>query len=207
MNLFCILWAPFFYFFWISLNPAKNDSSGGVWALLLGSAFALIKFITGPWIPPGEFGGNRWLSALVDTIGIPAILPFALYALFAAFRIIPFSGDMAGFALLWLIPQGVLRSLSREGRYDPIFLALVPLLWTALVVGIACFIRILTGGNRRFVAFLAVPGILALPLAAVTCYWAFFCQRILWGWALFAGSLLPLVIFMGVSLHQAWKFE
>jgi hypothetical protein len=207
MNLFCLLWAPLFYFFWVSLFQAKGSSPGGVWALLLGSVFALIKLITGPWIAPGEFGDYRWFSALVDTVGIPALLPLVLYALFAAFRIIPFSGDPAGFALLWLIPQGIFRSVSQEGRHDPLFLVLVPLLWTAIVVGISLFIRAMLGGNRRFLAFLAVPGILALPLAAITCYWAFFCQWLLWGWALFAISLLPLVISTGFSIHRAWKYD
>jgi hypothetical protein len=207
MNLFCLLWGPLFYFFWVSLFQTKGSNPGGVWVLLLGSVFALIKLITGPWIFPGEFGDYRWISALVDTVGIPALLPFVLYALFAAFRIIPFSGDPAGFALLWLIPQGIFRSVSREGRHDPLFLALVPLLWTAIVVGISLFIRAMLDGNRRFLAFLAVPGILALPLAAVTCYWAFFCQRLLWGWALFAISILPLVISTGFFIHRIWKYE
>jgi hypothetical protein len=207
MNLFCLLWAPLFYFFRISLGPSKTYRSGGAGALLLGSAFALTRFITGPWISPGEFGFSRWLSALVDTVGLPALIPFPFFVLFVLLKIVPSSGDYAGFALLWLIPEGIVRSVARIGRNDPVSLVLVPVLWTALALGIPFFVRFIPGGNRRFRAILAVFGIAALPVAAVTSYWAFFSRRFLWGWLFFALSLVPLLFSTGSSFRRAWKHE
>jgi hypothetical protein len=202
MNLFCLLWMPLFYCFWVSLVPAKTGGPGNVWALLLGSVFALIRFMTGPWVSSGDFGLSRWFSALVDTAGLPALLPLLFFVFFTVFKIIPSSDDPAGFALLWLIPGGIFRSVSRSGRHDPVFLVLVPLLWTAIAVGVPFFFRIILDGNKRFLAFLIVPVILAFFLAAVTCYWAFFCQRFLWGWGLFAAAIIPLLCSLVVSLRR-----
>jgi hypothetical protein len=198
MNLFCLLWTPLFYIFWVSLAPEKTRSPGGVGALLLGSAFTLVQFLSGPWIAPGEFGLSRWLSALVDVIGLPALLPFLFFALFVLFRIVPVDADPVDFALLWLIPGGILRSVSRSGIHDPVFLVLVPLLRTAVVVGLALFIRLISR-RRALTVIFAVSGILSLPPAASACYWAFFSQQLLWGWILFALSLLPLVCFVLIS--------
>jgi hypothetical protein len=193
---------PLFYFFWVSLVPAKTGGPGNVLALSLGSVFALIRFITGPWIFSGGFGFSRWLSALVDTAGLPALLPLLFFVFFAVLKIIPAPGDPAGFALIWLIPGGIIHSVSRSGRHDPVFLVLIPLLWTAIAVGIPFFVRILLDGNKRLLAFLVVPAILALPLAAVTCYWAFFCRRILWGWGLLIAAVIPLLCSLAVSLRH-----
>jgi hypothetical protein len=205
MNVFCLLWTPLFYFFWVSLMPSKTNGPAGAAALFLGSVFALSRFITGPWVSPGEFGFCRWLSALVDTAGLPALVPFLFFVFFAALKIIPPSGDSAGFALLWLIPEGIFRSLSRAGRHDAVFLALVPMLWTALALGIPFFARFIPGGNLRPRTILAASGIAALPAAAVTCYWAFFCQRLLWGWLFFALTLIPPVFSIGLALYQVRK--
>jgi hypothetical protein len=139
----------------------------------------------------------------VDTVGLPALAPFLFFALFTALKIIPSPGDPAGFALLWLIPQGIFRSLSRAGRRDPVFLVLVPLLWTALALGTAFFCRLIPGGNRRFRKIPAVLGMAALPPAAASCYWAFFCRNPLRGWIFLALALVPLVCFIAASLRRA----
>ncbi|MDR2743313.1 MAG: hypothetical protein LBB98_14350 [Treponema sp.] len=207
MNLFCLLWTPLFYFFWVSLSPPETQDSGGIWALLLGSAFALVRFITGPWISPGTFGFSRWLSALVDAAGLPALIPFLFFLLFVALKIIPSPEDPAGFALLWLIPQGIFRSLIREGRHDPVFLALVPVLWTALALGMPFFVRFIPGRNRRLRKIFAVLGMTVLPPAAATCYWAFFCQKPLWGWFLLALTLMPLVFSVSFPPRRIRKTE
>jgi multisubunit Na+/H+ antiporter MnhF subunit len=207
MNLFCLLWTPLFYLFWVSLRPPETHGSAGIWALLLGSVFALVRFITGPWVSPGTFGFSRWLSALVDTAGLPALVPFLFFGFFAALKIIPSPGDPAGFALLWLIPQGIFRSFSRAGRRDPVFLVLVPVLWTALALGISFFVRFIPCGNRRFRRILALLGMAALLLAAVTCYWAFFCQKFLWGWILFALTLVPFVFSISFPPRRIGKTE
>jgi hypothetical protein len=207
MNLFCLLWAPLFYFFWVSLKPLNVNNPGGPGALLLGSVCALVR-LTSPWVSPGEFGFSRWLSALVDTVGLPALLPFLFFVLFSALKIIPSPGNPPGFALIWLIPEGILRSVSRSGRREPVFLVLVPLLWTALALGIPFFARLLlTGkGNRWLRGACALFGMAALPLAAVTCYWAFFCQRLSLGWILFAVTLLPAIFYLveAVTKSRQW---
>jgi hypothetical protein len=205
MNLFCLLWIPLFYFFWAALTPAETTSPGGVWALLLGSAFTLTRFITGPWVSLGEFGLFRWLSALVDTVGLPALMPLLFFVLFVFLKVVPSSEDPTGFALLWLIPEGILRSISRNGRHDAVFLVLVPLLWTAVTVGMPFFVRVILDGNRWFLKVLALFGTLILPLAAATCYWAFFCQRLLWGRVSFGITLLPLILFTSAEFRRAWK--
>lgn len=194
MNFFCFLWMPLFYFFWISLRPPTAANSGGVGALLLGSACALVRYITAPWISPGEFGFSRWLSTLVDTVSLPALLPLLFFALFSALNIIPAPGDPVGFALLWLVPEGMFRSLNPAGRRDPVFLTLVPVLWTAIALGIPLFARFLSNRKRRFRMALALFGITALPLAAASCYWAFFCRRLPLGWVLLAATLMPPVL-------------
>jgi hypothetical protein len=214
MNLFCLLWTPLFYIFWISLTPVKTRSPAGFWALLLGSAFSLVQFVSGPWIAPGEFGFSRWLSALVDGISLPALLPFLVFALFALLRIVPAAADPVDFALLWLIPGGILRAVSRSGLHDPVFLVLPPLLRTAVVLGFAFFVRIILSagrrtflseseagcsGSRRLAVVFPVFGILALLPAAAACYWAFFSQRLIWGWIFFALSLLPLACYVLLS--------
>ncbi|MDR0386644.1 MAG: hypothetical protein LBH57_01275, partial [Treponema sp.] len=146
MNFFCFLWTPVFYLFWAALRPSTTRDSYGLWALFLGSVFALVRFITGPWISPGTFGFSRWLSSLVDIVSLPALIPFLFFVLFTVFRTGPSREnreDPAGFALIWLIPEGVFRSLNRNGSHDPAFLVLVPVLWTALALGIPLFVRFL----------------------------------------------------------------
>jgi hypothetical protein len=191
--------------FWVSLRPPTTKDSGGLWALLLGSAFALARFITGPWVSSGEFGLSRWLSALVDTVGLPALIPFPFFVLFALLRAGSSPEDPAGFALLWLIPEGILRSLNRAGSHDPVFLTLVPVLWTALALGIPLFVRFLPPGNRPIRMILALLAIVVLPLAAVTCYWAFFCRYFPLGWLSFAVTLMPPVFSIGFSLRRIRK--
>jgi hypothetical protein len=205
MNLFCFLWTPLFYFLWISLRPPKANNSGGAGALLLGSACALARYITGPWIDPGEFGFSRWLSALVDTVGLPALVPFLFFALFSALKIIPFPGDPTGFALLWLVPEGIFRSVNPAGRYDPVFLTLVPVLWTAIALGIPFFVRFLSNGKQWFRIAVALFGIMTLPLAATACYWAFFCHHLPLGWILLGVTLMPPGFFLSLSLCRTLK--
>jgi hypothetical protein len=209
MNLFCLLWPPALYLFWLSLRPPELKRPAGTFeigALLLGSAAALIRFISGPWVYPGEFGLSRWLSALVDTAGLPSLLPILVFTLSSAFNALLPSRDLTGFALLWLIPEGILRSLSRAGRRDPLNLVLVPLLWTSLALGIPFAARLFHHGRLRvFRAILGTLIIAALPAAAVTCYWAFFCHRSLWGWLSLAMTLMPQVLALAFSLLRVCK--
>jgi hypothetical protein len=84
---------------------------------------------------------------------------------------------------------------------------LVPLLWTAVAVGISLFIRLILDRFRVIILIPAVLGILALPLAAVTCSWAFFVHRLLWGWILFAAVMIPLGVSTVLGLYRIHKAD
>ncbi|MDR3167372.1 MAG: DUF5412 domain-containing protein [Treponema sp.] len=201
MSLFCLLWTPLFFLFRKAVVADGNISSGGVWAILLGSIAAVARFFLGSLVNPGGFGLSRWLNACVDIVSLPALLPLVVYFLFIPLRIVSGSAGFANFALLWLIPEGVLRAISQGPQRDPSLLVLVPLLWTAVVTGIPFFIRILPYAHIP-VIILALVGILLLPFLAATVYWAFFSQKYLPGSLLLLAAVIP----MGISLyHGAFK--
>jgi hypothetical protein len=202
MSFFCLLWMPLVYLFRTSLSGEYRNSTGGVWALILGTAVALAQFFIGPLVSPGGFGFSRWLSVLVDVIGLPALLPFLLFGLFTLIRVFSGPGDMANFVLLWLIPEGILRALTWSAQNEPIRLVLTPLLWTAVALGIPFFFRIILDNYRLLAIIPAALGILAVPLGAITCYWAFFSQDALWGWVFLTLTLSPVGVFMGISLGR-----
>ncbi|MDR0601390.1 MAG: hypothetical protein LBG42_03340 [Treponema sp.] len=193
MSFFCFLWTPLLYLFYRSTSP-EDESSGGVWALLLGSVAAISRFFLGSFITPGGFGFLRWLSGFVDFVCVPVLLPLVVYFVFAAAGVFRPGGGGARFALLWLIPAGALRAVGWSTGGNPILLVLVPLLWTSLACGIPFFAGFLFNGRVAALVFSALA-ILALPFLAATVYWAFFSQRDLLGAALFpvvfAAAVVP----------------
>jgi hypothetical protein len=191
MSLFCLLWTPFFYLFWRSICPEREAGSGGIWALLLGSLVALLHFFLGALVNPGGFGLSRWLSGCVDIVVLPALLPLPVYFLLTSFRVISGRADFTNFTLLWLIPGGALRTVSWSAQRDPILLVLVPLLWTALALGLPfCAGRIFRPGSRLLVS-LFVLAALGLPFLAATVYWAFFYQKLVLGYLLLLVTVIP----------------
>jgi hypothetical protein len=194
MSLFSLLWLPLFYLFWVSVSPA---GSGTVWALLLGSIGAALQFFLGSPIEPRGFGFSRWAAILVDIAVLPAVLPFVVCVLFTLLRIIPASPDPTGFALLWLIPGALIRGISRNASQGSLSV-LVPLIWSAIAVGIPLFTGMIT--ERRFGFLLIIPILLipALPLLGATAYWAFFSQRQLAGILLLSALCIP----MGIRVFQ-----
>ncbi|MDR1900445.1 MAG: hypothetical protein LBQ55_10585 [Treponema sp.] len=192
MSLFCFLWMPLFYLFWRSVNPGET-SSGGVWALLLGSVTGIFQFLLGSFVNPGGFGFSRWLSGFVDIVSLPVLIPLMVYFLFVFFKVFSGAADFSGFALLWTIPVAAIRAVSWSSVNDPILLVLVPLLWTSIAVGIPFFVHIIINGRIQVVipSALAIP---AIPVLAATVYWAFFSQRILLGFGLLAAALILLVV-------------
>jgi hypothetical protein len=193
MSLFCLLWAPFFYFFRKSALSEANAPSGGVWAILLGSVAALAQVFLGPVVEPVGFGLSRWLNACVDMIGLPAVLPLVVFFLFMLLRIVPDSADATGFALLWIIPGGALRAVSWSPQRDPSLLILSPFLWTAVAAGVPFFLSIIL--NVRSPA--AIPAFLGIPLVpflAATVYWAFFSQDFFLGFLLLPITAIPMII-------------
>jgi len=192
MSFFCLLWVPLFYFLRRSL--IAGSSPGSVWALLLGSIFAIIQFFLGNLVNPGGFGMSRWLFGFIDLVSLVALIPMLLCFLIYLFR--GFSGevDFASFALLWLIPFGALRALGWSSESDPILLVFVPLLWTSLAVGVSFFINLM---KKRFVWWVAIISILCiaiLPISAAATYWAFFSQQTLLAFGLLIFTHIPLVL-------------
>jgi hypothetical protein len=204
MTLFCFLWMPLFYLFWSSVAPVNNASSGGVWALLLGSVVALVQFFLGSFVNAGGFGFSRWVSACIDVVSLPAALPFIVSLLFFLFRVFSLSDDLTNFALLWLIPGAVIRAVNWSARREPILLVLAPLLWTAVAVGIPFFIRIIRNVYSYKIIF-ALAGIAVLPFMAATTYWAFFSQKYLLGYLLFFITIAPMGISVGTAFYQTQR--
>jgi hypothetical protein len=204
MSLFCLLWTPLFYLFKRSVST--GGVARGVWALLLGSIVALAQFFLGALVNPGGFGLSRWVSACVDIVALPAVLPLLVYLGLMSLRVIPgapgFSESACtSFALLWLIPNGILRAVSWSVQSDPILLVLTPILWTAIAVGIPFFAGLILDGSRRYTALFFALAALVLPFLSALVYWAFFSQRYTWGFALFFIVMIPAV----VSIVMDWR--
>ncbi|MCL2801950.1 MAG: hypothetical protein FWD28_09365 [Treponema sp.] len=172
-----------------------SNSTGSVWALLLGSIAAILQFFLGDLISsPGGFGISRWLYGFVDLIALPVIIPMLVCLLMYLFRGFSGDADFANFALLWLIPVGALRALGWSSFSNPLLLIAVPLLWTALAAGISYFINILTNASGPPAAILSVFCMILLPITAALTYWAFFSQFTLLGFVLLAVTHIPVVL-------------
>jgi len=189
MTFFCLLWVPLFYLFRRSLVGAGN-TSGSVWALLLGSITAIVQFLLGYIFSPGGFGFSRWLFGFFEIVSMPVLIPFIAYFIMYMFG--GFSdADFANFTLLWLIPVGALRALSWSSMNDPILLVMTPLLWTAIAVGISYLIIWMTNSYNPFISVIAILCMILLPVAASTAYWAFFSQQTLIGFLLLLAAHVP----------------
>jgi len=193
MNLFCFLWIPLFYRFWRSMRGAHTP--GGVLALFGGSIAVLVQFLAGPLVDPGGFGLSRWVSGVVDVVALPAIVPIIVYTLLVCLKITGEGVDFAGFTLLWLIPNSILQALSISwgAQTNPLFLVLIPILYTAIAVGISFFIELMASGNPLAIV-LSSLAILAIPLAAATSYWAFFSHQALLGFLTLFAAAAPMLV-------------
>ncbi|MDR1325262.1 MAG: hypothetical protein LBK00_04415 [Treponema sp.] len=201
MKLFCLLWIPFFYLFWSSISSDEGLDSGGLWALLLGSIYAVVVFFFGPFIKEGGgFGYSRWLSISVDLVSVPALAPFVVFTLFLPFRV---CRDVTRFTLLWLIPDMLIRIITWNVRNDPIQLILVPILRTAIAMGISGCIRLVIRGKVLGIITASLV-LLALPFAASSCYWFFFCQRPREGFILLAITLTPMLLHCAFQLSKGF---
>ena len=190
MNVFCLLWVPLFYFFWRSLP--ENETPGGVWAFILGTLAGILQFFLDPLLDPGGFGFSRWLSGFF-IVSLPVLVPILVYILMLFFGIIKGSFNIAGFALPWLIPWALIKAMGWLALSDPITLILVPILWTAIAVGLPFLISFINF-DRIIVTILASLGIIAATLASASSYWAFFSQKTLWGVVFLISALIPMLL-------------
>jgi len=201
MSFFCLLWIPLFYLFWRSVT-GNNAPAGGVWAILAGSVVAMIQFFLGNLVDPGGFGLSRWVSGFIDIVSLPALAPIIVYLFLIGFRIVSGEADFANFTLLWLIPVAAIRALSWSAEGNPLLLALVPVLWTAIAVGVSFFINIIQNGHVLAIvpAFFAI---LIIPFAASCSYWAFFAQKTYWGLLFLFAAIVPMLVSVILSLIRA----
>ena len=203
MSLFCLLWLPCFYLFWRAISGSRVFS-GGVWALLAGSIVAMVQFFSGSFIEPEGFGLPRWINGFVDIITLPALLPFLVYLLLMAIRVIKGNFDFVCFSLLWLIPGGAIRAVSWSAQSDPVHVVLAPILWTSIAVGIPFFIG-LFHYRRVLIIIAACLGVLIVPFAATCSYWAFYAQKTLWGFLFLAVAVAPMLVNTILSFIRAEK--
>jgi len=183
---------PLFYFFWRTVT-GNEASSGGLFALLAGSVVTFVQFFLGSLVEPGGFGFSRWVSGWVDIVSLPALLPFFVYLFLIACRLVSGTVNFANFALLWLIPAAAIRALGWISLGEPILLVLVPVLWAAIAVGVPFFITLIQTG-RILVILAASLGILAVPLAAASSYWAFYSQKSLMGSLFLFAAAAPMLV-------------
>jgi len=201
MSFFCLLWIPLFYL--LRRSFTGTSGSGSVWALLLGSITAIIQFFLGYFVNPGGFGFSRWLFGFIDIVTLPVLIPLFIYLLMLILQ--GFSGDIdfANFAMLWLIPVAAMRALSWSSANEPILLVAVPLLWTALAIGIPFFINWMLNNFRWYTAIISIICILALPIVASTAYWAFFSQQTALGFLFFFVTQIPLAFSLTLDILRS----
>ena len=192
MSLFCLLWTPFFYLFWRSITGSRSLVAGVI-AVFFGSLAALFQFFFGFILDSGEFGFYRWLSGCVDVVVLPALLPILFYLIIIGFNIVSGPANFANFAQLWLIPGAIIRALTWSSQNDPIILVLVPILWTAISLGIPFFINLLASSKKPVIIFSSF-GIVMVPFAAATSYWAFFSHKSGIGFLFLLAAVIPALI-------------
>jgi hypothetical protein len=192
MNFFCMLWIPLFLLFWNSLNTERRGNSGRVWALILGTIVSVFHYLFYPFVKASGFGLSLWFHALIDIVFVPAALPFLIFALFTGLGFIGKEADPAKFILSALIPAGAARAIAWSGQNAPLYLVLIPLIWTMLALDISFFARLVSGNFLlRLIAFLSVI-VFASAFAAV--FWAFYGQMPFTGFLLLALLSIPSII-------------
>ncbi|MDR3338354.1 MAG: hypothetical protein LBT16_14255 [Treponema sp.] len=202
MSVFCMLWVPLALFFWSSLDTGSSGGGGAgvLWALVFGTLSGLTHYLAGSFIKPLDFGLSRWFFSLVDIVLFPVVLPLLVFILFSLFHL--FAGvESSKFVLFWLIPGNILRSIGWSAERDPVFLVLVPLLWTSLALGLV----FLAGLFRKLYGWMKILSCCAIPFLlflGASCFWAFYGQHYFWGWGLLILTAIPAFIRVGKVLYR-----
>jgi hypothetical protein len=204
MSLFCLALPILFFFFWKSLSDDHAVSTGGIWALVLGSILAIVHYLASPLITSGEFGLLQWTKGFVDVVVFPSLIALLVCLLFKLLRFFSAAINITNFLLLWSIPFGIFQMMTYSNQAEPLYLVIVPLLWIALAVGFGFLITIIPI-VRRMIAVLCIAGAVFLPFIAATAYWALFCQNYALGYSLFGVTLLPMLVHTGILFVKAGK--
>jgi hypothetical protein len=80
---------------------------------------------------------------------------------------------------------------------------MVPLLWTALAIGISFFIHWMMDSFSWYSVIISIICILILPGLAASAYWAFFSQQTLLGVGLLVAANIPLGLSFTLSALNA----
>jgi hypothetical protein len=192
MGFFCVFWIPLFYFFRRSIFAEKNGM--GWWALILGSAAVLVRYFTGPFVPPVGFGLSCWLNVFFDIVSLPVLVPILVCVVLIAFRLFPSDVDIGGFTFLWLVPMAFYYSVDRPLLYSPLMLILVPLLWTTQALGVSFFIDCILEYRRWYIVILLIPAAAAMPFIAASSWWAFYSQQTQTGCLFLFASVVPALV-------------
>ncbi|MCL2608899.1 MAG: hypothetical protein FWD94_03220 [Treponema sp.] len=201
MGLFCLLWIPLCYF----LRRTLATGPSGVLAFVCGILAVVVQLFVGSLVPAEGFGVSRWLSAFVDVVSLPVLVPLVLYLLFVEMRLVSPSADYSSFVLLWLVPLSLFRLGTWIFPSVPLMLVLPPVLWSSLALGIPrIFASMLRSGEWRQVVPRAAA-IAVLPFAAATSWWAFFSHRPVLGGLCLAATCLPALAAVGLAALPVLK--
>ena len=198
MSLFCVFWAPVVLFLWVSLNSENGGNSGGIPALVLGSLVSALHYLFYPPVNAAGFDFSLWLFALINIVLIPVAPPLLVFALLSVPGFFKGKRDPAGFVLFWLIPSGIVRAFGWSARNSPLYLILIPLLWTTLALGVSFFARLVRESFFPRIIFL-LAGIFLMPLAAAAIFWAFYRQMAVAGFILLAVFSIPSIIALAAA--------
>ncbi|MCL2762432.1 MAG: hypothetical protein FWD36_04380 [Treponema sp.] len=184
----------------MAISPERKNGHNRILALLLGCIAVVFQYFFGPLVTPGGFGFSRWMSGFIDIVGLPVIIPLVFCLILVKLRFISCTPQYALFTLLYLIPLAAIRSISVHSLPSLIPLVIVPLLWIAQAVGIPFFIGYIRQHTRWYILIPLAIGIAALPVAAVSSWWAFFSQQNFLGSMFLLVSFIPAAAF--VLLHR-----
>jgi hypothetical protein len=207
MILFCLLWIPAFYFFWLTIRP-ENSNSGTLWALITGAVAATMRFFVPVLADAGGFGLSRYISAYVDYTSLPVLLPLAAGLLVS--RFCPGAGitDFTGFTLLAMVPVAFVCAIPWGARQDMLRLVLTPLLWTALAAAFYPLSvtsgRVPAGGLPRKIAVVAAPAFSLLPPLV---WQSFFGNKNLIGALLLLPALAPALVICALLFRKKQAAE
>jgi hypothetical protein len=201
MSFFCMFWTPLVLFFWNSLNTREHGNFGGLWAFILGILVSVFHYLFYPFVKASGFGLSLWFHTLIDIVSVPAVLPLLVFALFTVLRLPGTGADPAKFVLTALIPAGVLRAIGWSGQNAPLYLVLIPLIWTMLALGVSFFTRLVF---RNFLLWLiTLLSVIVLAPLAATVFWAFYGQMPFTGFLLLAPlSILSFVVLITTGLAR-----
>lgn len=191
MIVFCILWVPFVYLLFRSLLPGKSGNIGLlVLVFLINTLISFFKYLNGPVIQSDAFGFIRWLYYFVDILSLPVLVPLLLGLFIFMYLKRGSLYDVMEFTLVYLIPESFFRAIIWSEIPDPVLLVAVPVLWTALALGLP-YLLMLFMEEIGFLSYGSLSmAILIVPLAN-TALWLLYEHAVLPGGLLLLLVLLP----------------